>query len=238
MKKIFSCILAAIVSVAAMAQKTIVNDAHAEKRDVPGFSAIRVSGAVDLYLSQGDEEAVAVSATETKYRDRIRTEVKDGTLRIWYDNEGGWRWHTGNKKLRAYVSFKDISKLEASGASNVFVNGTIKLSVLEVHLSGASDFKGAVEIKDFKVSLSGASDMMVKGTAGSLNIEVSGASDLKGYDLVVQQCDAVASGASDIKITVDKELNANASGASDIRFKGNGVIRKMNNNGASSVKKI
>jgi hypothetical protein len=33
-------------------------------------------------------------------------------------------------------------------------------------------------------------------------------------------------------------MNANASGASDIRMKGNGVIRKTSNNGASSVKKI
>jgi len=44
-------------------------------------------------LTQSNEEAVAVSAKDTKYRERIRTEVKDGVLKIWYDNDG-WKWTT------------------------------------------------------------------------------------------------------------------------------------------------
>jgi len=46
--------------------------------------AIQVSHAINLYLTQSNEEAVAVSAKDTKYRERIRTEVKDGVLKIWY----------------------------------------------------------------------------------------------------------------------------------------------------------
>ena len=70
---------------AVIAQKT-VNDPNAEKRNVSGYHAIEVGGGIDLYLSQG-EEAVAVSASETKYRDRIKTEVKNGVLKIWYDHK-------------------------------------------------------------------------------------------------------------------------------------------------------
>jgi hypothetical protein len=237
MKKIFLNIMLLSVVFFANAQKTIVNDANAEKRNVTAFTGIRVSHAIDLYLTQGDEDGIAVSATETKYRDRIKTEVKDGILKIWYDNEG-FKWNMGNKKMRAYVSFKNISKLHASGASDVFVNGTLKATDLDMDLSGASDFKGDIDITNLKANISGASDITASGKVGSLVIDASGASDFKGYDLVAQTCDAEASGASDIKITVDKELNARASGASDIRIKGNGVIRKMSNSGASSVKKI
>ncbi len=82
-----------IVSAAASAQKTI-NDANAEKRNVSGYHAIEVSGGIDLYLSQGDE-SVAVSASETKYRDRIKTEVKDGVLKIWYELEQQYQILTG-----------------------------------------------------------------------------------------------------------------------------------------------
>ena len=220
----------------AAAQKTIVNDANAEKREVPGFTGIHISGGIDLYLSQGDEDGIAVSAAEIKYRDRIKTEVLNGMLKIWYNTEG-MHWATGNKKLRAYVSFKNINHLKAAGASDVFINGVLKAGDLELTLSGASDLKGVVEIENLKATISGASDMTVSGKVGSLQIDASGASDLKSYDLVVQNCDAEASGASDIKITVEKELNASASGASDIIIKGNGVIKKMNKSGASSIKK-
>jgi len=83
MKKIFSLILFTSFIIAASAQKTI-NDANAEKRNVSGFHAIEVSGGIDLYLSQGDE-AVAVSASKDEYRAKIKTEVKDGVLKIWFD---------------------------------------------------------------------------------------------------------------------------------------------------------
>jgi Putative auto-transporter adhesin, head GIN domain len=238
MKKMIAGSLLLLVALSVCAQTTIINDANAEKRNVSGFTAIKVSGGIDLFLNQGDEEAVAVSASEDKYRNRIKTEVSDGLLRIWFDGDGiNWGW-VSNKKLRAYVSVKTLKKLEASGASDVIVSGTLKGGDMEMHFSGASDFKGALDASTLKIRISGASDMTVSGTAGTLEIGASGASDFKGYNFSVDNCDATASGASDIKITVNKEMNANATGASDIRMKGNGVIRKTSNNGASSVKKI
>lgn len=238
MKKMIAGSLLLLVALSACAQTTIINDANAEKRNVSGFTAIKVSGGIDLFLNQGDEEAVAVSASEDKYRNRIKTEVSDGLLRIWFDGDGiNWGW-VSNKKLRAYVSVKTLKKLEASGASDVIVSGILKGGDMEMHFSGASDFKGALDASTLKIRINGASDMTVSGTAGTLEISASGASDFKGYNFSVDNCDATASGASDIKITVNKEMNANATGASDIRMKGNGVIRKTSNNGASSVKKI
>ncbi len=236
MKKIIAGLLMTLIVSGAAAQKTIVNDANAEKRAVPAFSGISVSSAINLYINQGDEDAVAVSASEIKYRDRIKTEVKDGILSISYNNEG-MHWATGNKKLKAYISFKNINRLTASGACDVFVDGVLKADKLDLRLSGASDMKGKVDIENLDASISGASDMTISGKVGSLHIDANGASDLKNYDLVVQNCEADASGASDIRITVEKELNARASGASDIIIRGNGVIKKSNKSGASSIRK-
>lgn len=217
------------------AQTKEVNDPNAEVRNLKGFNAIKVSHAIDLYLSQSDNEVVAVSASRAEYRDRIKTEVQNGVLKIWYDNES--KWTRGDRKLKAYISFKTLTKLNASGASDVRVTGTIKANDLEINMSGASDFDGAVEASTLVVDLAGASDMTVSGTTTNLKIEVSGASEFKGYGLQTDNCSARASGASDIKITVNKELNAQASGASGVYYKGNGVIRDIKSNGASSVSK-
>ena len=104
-------------------------------------------------------------------------------------------------------------------------------------LSGASDFKGVVDVSALEVDLSGASDVKISGTATNLNIESSGASDVDGYGLVTDICSAKASGASDIHVTVNKELNAHASGASNIYYHGTGVIKEVQSTGASSVAK-
>jgi len=236
MKKFLFFAVSVFIGGAMFAQKTIINDPNAEVRNEKGFHAIQVSDAINLYLSQGDEEAVAVSARDIKYRDRIRTEVKNGVLKIWYANEG-WRWANGNKKLKAYVSIKILDKLSASGASDVLVDGTISGDRLDINLSGASDFKGAVKLNELNIDQSGASDITIRGSVGKLTIEASGASDTKGYDLVTDNCTAHASGASDIKISVNKELNVHASGASSIYYRGTAVIRELHSSGASSVGK-
>jgi hypothetical protein len=236
MKKFLFLAFGFFLVASVCAQKTVINDPNAEVRNEKGFHAIKVSHAINLYLTQGDEEAVAVSAKDTKYRDRIHTEVKDGVLKIWYDNEG-WKWDNGNKKLKAYVSVKTLDKLGASGASDVLVDGTITSDRLDIDLSGASDFKGSVKVNELNLDQSGASDITISGTAAKVTIEASGASDVKGYDLVTDNCNAHASGASDIKISVNKELSAHASGASSIYYKGTAVIRDLHSNGASSVGK-
>jgi hypothetical protein len=235
MKKILMPFLFAMALFSnSFAQKTI-NDPNVEVREAKDFQAIEVSSAFDVYLTQSNEESVAVSASEVKYRDRIRVEVKSGVLIIRYDNQG--KWNTGNKKLKAYISFKDINKLKISGACDVYIVDNWKADNVKIDLSGASNLKGKIEGQKLMVDLSGASDMTLSGTMGQLDIEASGASGFRGYDLVVDYCDAKASGASDIKITVNKELSAEASGASDVNYKGSGLIRDVKTSGSSSISK-
>lgn len=237
MRKLFLLTATVIFFVPFADAQKKVYDENAEVR-ITGkdFHGIKISGGIDLYLSQGNETNVVASATETKFRDRIKTEIVDGVLRIWYDSDG-WKWNTGHKQLKAYVSFKMIDELTATGASDVYIEGSLKVNDLRMKLSGASDVRGNITAGKFEIEQSGASDARISGSAGSLKITASGASDFKGFDFEVQTCDAHASGASDIQITVNKELKAHASGASDIYYKGNAVITDMHSSGASSVKK-
>jgi hypothetical protein len=235
MKKVIVFFAICLLVMDVRAQKTVINDPNAEPRAVKGYHGIEVSSAITLYLSHGDEEAVVVSARDVKWRNRIRTEVVDGILKIGLDGKG---WSLGNNKLKAYVSFTTLDKLIASGASDVYVDGVITGDKLSITLSGASDFKGAVKVGELHLDQSGASDMHVTGiVAGLTTIQSSGASNVKGYDLSTRNCDAHASGASDVRITVNGELNANATGASSIYYKGAGVIRNSHSSGASNVGK-
>ena len=234
MKKSVFLFLCVAFLVNCSAQKTIIKDPNAQARSVGSFHAIEVSSAIDLYITQSDQEAVAVTASDERYRDRIRTEVENGVLRIWYDHTG-FSWQFGNKKTKAYVSFKTLDRLSASGSSDIYVDGAISVEALAIHLSGSSDFKGSVQVSKLEMHQSGSSDASINGHAKDLQIDVSGASDIKGYDLVVDNCSAHASGSSDIHITVNKELNAQASGSSDIYYRGAAVIRELHSSGSSSV---
>ncbi len=234
MKNILLSILFVASAFTLGAQNTLVVDANASVRQISGdFNSIKVSGGIDLYLSQANEVALAVSASEERFKDDIKTEVENGVLKIYYEWNKALNWR--DRKLKVYVSFKTLQKLAASGASDVIVTGTIEAPSLDMQLSGASDFKGAVKVENLKIDLSGASDVRISGTASNVAIECTGASDVKGYDLVTDYCKASASGASDINITVNKELSAHASGASGVYFKGEGLIKDLTTSGASNV---
>jgi hypothetical protein len=259
MKKIlFALLLLAGFVVNAQENKSIVYDENAQQRKVPSFTAISVSSAIDLYLTQSNKNEVAVSATNDEIRDHIITEVVGGTLIIRLGDKGTWfswrKW--GNYKTKAYVSIKDIDALTASGASTVHLvntiespkmriklsgasdfKGNIKAGVLMYHLTGASDYKGEVTANSIDIDGSGASSIELIGKVDDLAIEVSGASDAKLYNLTAKGAILRASGASNIGVTVTEILRASSSGASDINYKGNPTVKESNTSGASSIRR-
>ena len=259
MKKIlFALLLLAGFVVNAQENKSIVYDENAQQRKVPSFTAISVSSAIDLYLTQSNKNEVAVSATNDEIRDHIITEVVGGTLIIRLGDKGSWfswrKW--GNYKTKAYVSIKDIDALTASGASTVHLVNTIESPKMRIKLSGASDFKGNIKAGVLMYQLTGASDYKGEVTANSIDIdgsgassieligkvddlaiEVSGASDAKLYNLTAKGALLRASGASNIGVTVTEILRASSSGASDINYKGNPTVKESNTSGASSIRR-
>ncbi len=218
------------------AQKTI-NDPNAEKREVGSFTGVTVSSGIDLILMEGNE-AVAVTAADPKHRDRIKTEVKNGVLKIWYDwEEKNVRMDFGTKKMKAYVSYRTLNLLGGSGGSDIDVDGTIKSAKLKLDISGGSDFEGSVDVGSLDVDQSGGSDVKISGKVSNLVISASGGSDFNGYGLVAENANIDASGGSDVTITVNKEIKADASGGSDIHFKGNASLPTTKSNG-STIKKV
>lgn len=243
MKNTFLLVLTACITLSAAAQTKTYNDPNAQVRAVSGFHAISVSGGIDLYLTQGNDEAVAVSAAKKEDADKIQTVVENGVLKIFYEKygtgKGDWlNWNGwSNKKMKAYVSVKTIDALSGSGGSDIVLNTTLTVPRLKMRISGGSDFKGNVNVDDLEISQSGGSDVDIAGRAINLKVDASGGSDLNAYELSADNCSVECSGGSDISITANKEISATASGGSDINYRGNAVVKKNSSSGGSSVSK-
>lgn len=225
----------AMTMIAAGAQKTVY-DQNAEVRPVTSFHAIQVSHAFDVVITQGAEVALAVSSSNKDDIQYIRTAVENGVLKIWQADDK--KWWPKNRKLKAYISVKNLDAIRASGATNIKIDGGLKADNLKLQLSGASDLQGQLNVsQQLEVDLSGASDINITGSADNITIEANGASDVKAYEFRANTCSVDASGASGVQITVDKELSAKLSGASHVHYKGTGLIRDIKTSGASNVRK-
>lgn len=240
MKKIFITTFFLLGYLAVFCQsnaKILVNDPNAEFRKVGNFNSIEINNAITLYLSQGNEDAVAVSCSEAVGNNKIETLVTDGVLKISIKN-GIWNsWNWGDLKIKAYISIRNIKSIKASGACSVKINDGLNTDKLKLTFSGASNLKGLIKTNDLIVDLSGASNINVTGSSNNSQIEVSGSSSFKSFSFITDNCKAEASGASSINIGVLKELNAEASGASSIKYDGIATIIQSNASGASSIKK-
>lgn len=235
MQKIFICLFLVIAGFGVNAQN-IVRDPNAQVRNVGNFNKIRVSSAINLYLSQGTSQGVAVSSDDPGAISKIKTEVKDGTLKIYVENGvwNGWNW--SNKHLKAYVTFTTLEMLDASGACNVELTDPINVGNFKMELSGASNLKGEIKGSDIDFELNGASNAKVNISGTSFELSQSGASNFRGI-VNSPKADFDISGASVTDVDGSATaLSVSASGASN--FKGGDFTTetcKIEATGASSA---
>lgn len=239
MKKAFlSLLLFAGLITTSFAQKTI-NDANAEKRTVGSFHGIDVATGIELTLTKGGTEEVAVSASETQFRDKIVTEVRNGILRIHYETKSGAiNKKNENKRLRAYVSYKSLDLLHVTTGAEVQIDGVLEATALELKANTGGLVKAEINIGTLTVDQNTGSKITLAGKVDKLEAEGDTGSKFMGEDLTTNTCVVEMSTGAGIYISVEKELNVRADTGGYIKYKGNAGIREIKTNTGGYVSKI
>lgn len=200
-----------------------------QDRKVTSFHAIKVSGGIDVELSQGNELKLKIEADENLIA-LIRTEVKDGVLNIF---------HTENirdsKILKVHLTFQKLDEIKASGGCDIVSKQKLSFSTLQTDLSGGCDMNLSCKADKLVCNHSGGCDAILSGEAETGNFNVSGGCDVKASDLHLKNCTVDASGGSDVAVNATGELTMKASGASDITYQGNPAKIIKSAHGASEI---
>ncbi|MGD1889543.1 MAG: head GIN domain-containing protein [Cyclobacteriaceae bacterium] len=200
-----------------------------ETRFIAPFSAIVITGSVDVYLSQDEEESITIEADENLL-DVIATEIEGNTLRI-YEKKNIRK----AESRKVYVNFQEINSLIAKGATDVYSRSPLQAETLELGISGASDVTLEVYVDELICRVKGAADAYLSGEAGVMIAKVSGSCDLEAGRLVTQVCQIEASGASDAQVHAIESLDAKASDSSDIEYRGNPEILRKEESTAADI---
>lgn len=236
MKKILFSAAFLCVTFLAIGQRQI-NDPNARVRSVSSFDGIEVTSGIQVILTQGNETSVAVSADESEFRDKIKTEVIDNTLKLYFDADFLEKLK-GNKNLRAYVSVPELNRITVSAGASVHFDNELKSSGLLVKANSGGAVKGSLDIdQELNVQQSSGAVVTLNGSASRLVVKGSSGSIFRGYDLAVNSCDASTNSGASIQVTVEKELTAHATSGGFIHYKGNGVITGIRTNSGGSISK-
>lgn len=203
-----------------------------EVREVGSFSGVKSGEAIDVYLKKGDKESVKVEVTSAKLSDVI-TEISGSYLKV-HMRSGVYR---NRGTIKVYVTYVNLNKISASSASNVFSEGTIKTSLMDISVSSAAQIELKIESENLTIDASSAGDIVLEGKAKSLEVEASSAGDVDAYNLESERVEARASSGGSVKINVTKELDAQASSGGSIRYRGNPMKTNSDSSSGGSVKK-
>jgi hypothetical protein len=238
MKQLLFLSLATTLIVNAFAQDKVINAPNAQQRTVTSFHGIKVRNGVSLLIKQGEEDGVVVSASEPKYRDRIKTEVVGGVLEIYYDVNVFKDLEKSNKQLKVYVSVRNLDKLHASEGARVQIESTLTTSGIDLDFSSGAKFEGRVEATSVKLDQSSGASCRMTGKTESLDIDTESGAHFYGYGFTTGKCNASAGSGAKVEITVDKELSADAHSGGDISYKGTGNVVRVTTNAGGRVKKV
>lgn len=202
-----------------------------ETRQIAPFKSVKASEAIDVYLKKGDKESLKVEATGTSLANVI-TEITGTSLRI-HMRDGNYK----NRNVKVYVTYVNLEKVSASSAANVFSEGPIKCTSIDISASSAGSVEVTLEAEMVSVGASSAGDAVLEGKTSSLEVEVSSAGSVDAYNLESEKVSASASSAGSAKVNVTKELDAQASSGGSIRFRGNPIKTNTDSSSGGSVKK-
>jgi hypothetical protein len=239
MKSLLSLLLL-LVTATGFAQEKIIYDAHAEKRTVRAFHAIKVSQGIELMLQQGAEEALAVSADKKEYGDAVKTEVVNGELRIYIEQSMNKWWQQLRKKgvqVKAYVSFKTLDKLNASSGAVVNIQGKLSVPELSVDLSSGAVFKGELQTNKLKMEQSSGARADLRGQVQDLTLFSSSGAHHRGYGLVAQEGTLHASSGAKIEVAIEKKMAVTANSGGAISYKGSGMISSIKTGSGGKIHK-
>lgn len=239
MKKICLSLLLLTGFTAFLGAQQTINDPNAIKKEVSSFHGIDVATGIELFLSAGTTEEVAVSATNTEYRDRIVVEVVNGILKIYYDSKlKSINKRKESKNLKAYVSYKQLDELHANTGALVKIQGVLKTAVLELKANTGAQVNGEVDIKSLIVKQNTGSQVSLSGKAEKLEVNGDTGSKFKGEEMNTQTCDVNVSTGANVTISAEKELMVKANTGGIVKYKGNAAIREIKTSTGGAVRKI
>lgn len=195
------------------------------RREVEGFQAIEINYPAEVLIQQGGTESVEIEA-EDNLLPGLKTEVRNGTLAIFYKTEKG-KHVNPTKIVKITIVVNDLTDVEFTTAGELTIVN-LKTDNLDVSVSGAGNLKlDEIQVKDLRVSLSGAGSMNASGTADDLNVTISGFGDFNGAELHDKDARVNISGAGSATVWVDNDLTADVSGAGSVSYYGSASVSRQ-----------
>jgi hypothetical protein len=193
--------------------------AIAERRDLTGFTAVRLSGPIELELKRSSRESVTVKA-DSNIVPLIETRVIEGdrpALDIRVKPDASFRT---SRAPVVVVEFRSLSELEMRGSGSVRAD-RIEADTFALSLSGSGNARiDALQAPLFAAVISGSGNLVVAGRADQQAYKLSGSGDVAALNLAGRSVKIAIAGSGDAAVHATESLEVSIVGSGDVIYRG------------------
>jgi len=184
-----------------------------EARSARYFDEVKSSGSFEVYVMQGDEPAIQVTA-ESNLLPYIETDIDGDRLHI---RTRGMHNLREKRPIEVYLVTPNVEELVLSGSGKIEVEN-FTADKYSVVLSGSGDVISSFDAQELDAYISGSGRLFLDGTADKADIGISGSGQISAFDLAIRDCDVVISGSGSARVNVEDELDVRISGSGNVHY--------------------
>ncbi|RPE12667.1 DUF2807 domain-containing protein [Chitinophaga lutea] len=204
-----------------------------EDRQVGDFSAVAVSGSMDVFITHGNTRSLSIEG-EDNIVPLIESNIDNGALEIRFKPNTNVRTH---RDVKVYIITPVLEGVNVNGSGDVKVMSHFASDRgLSLNLSGSGDLSGSFDAPEVRVSVAGSGNVKLKGQTRDLNVNIAGSGNCEADELLAETAEVNIAGSGNADVHASRELKANTLGSGDVRYKGDPQLN-VSKLGSGTVKK-
>jgi hypothetical protein len=201
-------------------------DGNIIRREVPveaPFSAIRVSGSVNVFFRQDATPKIEIVA-DSNLVEYISFDFDEETLEIRQKMN-----LRVTAPVQLLISGPDLRRVTVDGAAEVHIQDTLYTDDFTLDIRGAAMARLVLSCRQLNTIISGAGEIQVKGEAETAVSNINGAGKFTATQLKTSRHKVVLSGAGSAYVTAKDTLGATINGAGLVEYHGTPVVNQKIN---------
>lgn len=170
-----------VLSLAVIQTACSVFVSETEFREVEKFTALEVSGLVEVIITQASKQTLEIKVSGMPITDVV-TKVENETLII--TTKG---FHRG-ESVQVFVSYNQLNSISTSGSAQLTSTNILNTQQMIVITNGAGDIKDlAIKADTLTVSINGSGNANLDVEVESIDMEMNDAGDLSIQGIAKRQ---------------------------------------------------
>lgn len=206
--------------------KNPIGSGKSQSVDIPVNPFKRISvktGNANVYLQQGDHEALKIEAEESLIN-LFNASVNNETLNIEQKMDTDVN---PTKSINFYITSREIDSISLFGSGNLHSQGNLHGDRLRVNISGSGDAELDLTVNDLVLKILGSGDVTIKGKAESQKISINGNGTYTAPDFVTQDTYISINGSGTANVNAEDYISVKIFGSGSLKYKGQPEVEQV-----------